>query len=208
MQQLSGGSMEPGSDLFNRVAELEWAEEQLCRVKPRSIQVIVGPRSSGKTAVLQAFQASNPKVVYVDCREYDISSPSKFIAAVLDRALRCAPGSLQDLLVQRLVRFGPNAEQLASKIQAAATIADVPKFQLSITDLGGLFKSLVMSPEREGAADALYREIRCALVAVLHGLVAGSRTPLVPQAQKLRSWAPAGRLWTTGSRRPRKTLGR
>lgn len=162
-QQQSEDGWRPGRQLFGRAAELRWMEDS-CRYAPGSIQVLVGPCNCGISAVLHEFSSRNPNVMHVDCRDYDTSSPAQLLAAVLSRALRRGPGTLQEQMVDRVFNSGPNTELLLGKLEAAASISRAVKFQLNIGDLGGLLQSLLWGPSRKGTPELIFREIRCARV--------------------------------------------
>jgi hypothetical protein len=152
------------------------------------MHVVVGPRNCGKTAVLQAFQARHPKVAYIDCRDYDVSSPRLFLVALLDRMLRRVPASLQEQVVQSLVSLWTFENIIQGRIGADAANAVGAQLELSVGDLSRLLRSLVLSPQRKGTADIVYRQIRCDFAVGLHGLLAGCRL-VVPQGWLLRRFA-------------------
>ncbi|KAK9819969.1 hypothetical protein WJX72_004593 [[Myrmecia] bisecta] len=61
--------------------------------EPASVTLVLGPRSAGKTAIMEAYidSHSDKDIIYIDCRADDVQTPDNFAAALLKNTQRNAP---------------------------------------------------------------------------------------------------------------------
>ncbi|GAX86645.1 hypothetical protein CEUSTIGMA_g14053.t1, partial [Chlamydomonas eustigma] len=70
------------SNIFNRILELEKLETTVDG-DPSGILVVLGPRSCGKTALMSSHFSKRLDAVYINCREFDATTPQDFVKEVL-----------------------------------------------------------------------------------------------------------------------------
>jgi len=135
--------------IFDREAELDQLRS-LQRQRPASVTVVLGPRSCGKTAVLQELFAKQADAVYIDCRGLSRGSPASLIKALLKELAAKAPVNATE---RAIAAFGQVAATVISnmKIDQKAdgmsfTISEIAKRVLTSEpqqqDLDAVFQAL------------------------------------------------------------------
>ena len=120
--------------------------------------MVLGPRSCGKTAVLQELFAKQADAVYVDCRTIDAATPAGLIQALLytlaakvpvdlqknaEAALRQVPGVLAQFL---------RSMKLTEKDAAISSTGSIP--------VQDLVRAFLGSKERQQDLNAVYDALR------------------------------------------------
>ena len=132
---------------YDRDKELQRLEN-LCKTPPAFIGVILGPRSAGKTKLLQEYISTSGLTgsgCYINARVVDISSPSGLARALLRYAL---PKLAKQLLpyAEGLHRVADALSREVSELQESLRLVDGSEFWVSDKACAPFMKVLTEDP--------------------------------------------------------------
>ena len=120
--------------------------------------MVLGPRSCGKTALLQELFAKQADAVYVDCRVIDAATPAGLIEVLLSKLAAKVPVDLQKNAEAALKKVPGVLTGLLRRMQLTEKDAALSS-SVSVT-VPDLVQAFLGSKERQQNLNAVYDALR------------------------------------------------
>ncbi|GAX86106.1 hypothetical protein CEUSTIGMA_g13519.t1 [Chlamydomonas eustigma] len=119
------------SNIFNRTLELEKLKSAV-KGDPSQILVVLGPRSCGKTALMSSHFSKRLDAVYINCREFDATTPQYFVKKVLKVLMDKIPTDWEQLKMSLPPKI---VAGLASAFESTMKGAEMTSWTFSLSEL-------------------------------------------------------------------------
>lgn len=154
--------------------------QQLSKVGPEYIRLLLGPQSGGKTAILEQLQREGQNVLYIDARTHDVSTPEAFSQSLLEVTAE------NTSFAEKVKKSGQGAVAAAlALMDAEVKLGTYEDVSIKGAEISKLLAAVQAKPPATALAEitATYAEATASLAAEGHYPII-----ILDEASKLMTW--------------------